>query len=261
MKLEDLSFEKGEGEKHRALQAWMEKRAGAGWHHEPLKAGGNFLTERWCGPRVDPGRCESGAVVTSEERGTEWMSLEALHYELPKAFGRVVNLGHFPAAGELALRFYLSEGGKTIVGEGMDATFLRLDKDKVAEQVSVGQRTGLKIIDSELFAESSEPWRATLKAMAASPESLKAHALKMLDALAQRVDGALAKGEVLGFDEGAYKGGGVPPMKTPRPLSAAEKEREAKAAKAEIARRKAFVEKHAAAMHALLKAHVPVELL
>jgi hypothetical protein len=262
MKLEDLSFEdQADGARHRALRAWMEKRAAAGWSHQPLKAGGNFLTERWCGPKVEAGRCQSGSVVTSEERGTAWMSLETLHYELPKAFGRVVNLGHFPTEGDLALRFYLSEGGKTIVGAGLEATFLRLEKDRVAEQVSVGQRTALRILDSELSVEAKQPWRATLEAMAASPKSLESHAGKMLDALAARVGEALAKGEVQGFDEGEYKGGGVPPRKTPRPLTAAEREREARAAAAEIARRRAFVAKHSAQMHALLKAHVPVELL
>ncbi|HEY3445960.1 MAG TPA: hypothetical protein VGK67_06315 [Myxococcales bacterium] len=263
LKTEDLSFEsKAEGERYRALRAWMEKRAAAGWKHEALKAGGNFLTERWCGPKVSADRCASGSVVTSEERGAEWMTLDALHYELPKAFGLVVNLGRFPEKGDLAMRFYLSEGGKTIVGEGMDATFLLLGKDgKVAEQVSVGERAGLRILESELSVSAPDPWRATLKKMAASPKSLETLATKALDALQARVDEAFAKGEVQGFDEGEYKGDGVPPMKTPRPLTAAEKEREAKAAKTEIARRKAFVAKHAKAMHALLVANVPVDLL
>jgi len=263
-RLQDLQFEtKAEGERHRALRAWMEKRAaGAGWKHVPLQVSGNFLAERWCGPKVAQDRCASGSVATSEERGAQWMSLEALHYELPKAFGLVVQVGHIPEKGELAMRFYLSEGGRTVVGEGMEATFLALGEGgKVAESVSVGQRASLRILDAELSVSSPDPWRATLKAMAASPQSLQALATRMLDALQARVDEALAKGEVQGFDEGPYEGHGVPPAKTPRPLTAAEKEREAKAAKAEIARRKALVAKHAKAMHALLEQQVPVGLL
>ncbi|MGC4122182.1 MAG: hypothetical protein QM765_47900 [Myxococcales bacterium] len=262
LKTSNLQFEtKAEGERHQALRAWMEKKAAGGWKHQPLQVAGNFLTERWCGPKVATDVCAAGSVVTNEQRGTEWMTLEALHYELPKAFGLVVNLGHFPEKGDLAVRFYVAEGGKSIVGEAMGATFLVLGKDgKVSEQVTVGERASFQILDTELSASSPDPWRATLKKMAASPKSLETLATQMLDALQARVDEALAKGEVLGFDEGEYKGDGVPPMKTPRPLTAAEKEREAKAAKAEIARRKAFVAKHAKAMHALLVDKVPVDL-
>lgn len=262
MKSEDLKFEtKAEGERHQALRAWMEKKA-KGWKHKPLAAGGNFLSERWCGPKVPLDRCDSGSVVTGEERGTEWMTLEALHYELPKAFGLVVSLGAFPEKGDLALRFYVSEGGKTIVGEAMDATFLALGKDgKVAETATVGGRASVEIVGSAVSVFSPDPWRTTLKKLAESPKSLEAVATKLFDALQVRVDEALAKGEVQGFDEGKYEGNGIPPTKTPRPLTAAEKEREARAAKAEIARRKAFVERHAKAMHALLVEKVPVELL
>lgn len=260
LRLEDLVFEKGEGERHRALRAWMVEHA-QGWRHVPLHVGGNFITERWCAPAVPESRCASGSVVTSEERGAAWMTLETLHYDLPKAFGSVVSIGRFPEKGDLGLRFYRSIGGKTIVGEGLEATFLLLGAEKVEEAVSIGARQGLTVVTTDVAVDAPGGFADVLKRMAASPESLKAHARSMLDALGQRVEDALAKGEVMGFDEGEYKGGGIPPRRTPRPLTAAEITREREAAKKEIARRRTFVERHAAAMQALLVGSVPTDRL
>jgi len=263
MNLDDLSFEsKHESERYRALRAWMQKHS-PGWQHVPLeRRGGNFLTERWCGPMVAPDLCARGAVVTSEKRGTAFRSLELLHHQMPKVFGLVVDLGRFPETGEVALRFRVSEGGKTIVNDQMEATFLFFGEDnRLRERVSIGQTMKLRVVDTSLSVVSPDPWRETLKKMAASPQSFQAVATKQLDALQARLDEALAKGEIMGFDQGPYMGGGIPPERTERPLTTEERQAEARAAKAEIDRQKAILVKHAAAMHALLVAEVPVELL
>jgi len=261
LKRESLVFEKSEGERHRALQAWMSKRA-AGWHHVPLAVGGNFVRESWCAPTVKPEFCENGSVVTREERGTAWMTLETLHYpkDWPKVFGLVVSIGTFPAKGDLAIRFHLAEDGRSIVGEGMEATFLEIGPSGVSQAVSLGARTGLKALDTDLFVEAPGGDGQALQRLAASPESLRTSSLALLDALAARVNEAFAKGEVLGWDEGEYEGNGIPPTRTPRPLTPAEAQREKKAAHEEIARRKAMIERHFAGMHALLVAEVPVTL-
>lgn len=261
-KLEELVFAKMEGERFKALHDWMEKR-GAGWRHAPLSMGGNFVKERWCPPSVPQEQCLSGSVVTRESRGTAWMSLETLHYpqEWPKVFGLLVSIAHYPEKGELGLRFHLAEDGRTVVGSGMEATFLVMGPEKIGEGVSIGARMGLKIVETDVSVEAPGGWRSLLEKMAASPESLKTAGLSLLDALEKRAEQALAKGEVQGFDEGKYKGGGVPPMKTYRPLKPEELERESKAVHEEIARRKALIEGHHAAMHQLLRAHVPLALL
>lgn len=261
-KLDGLVFAPGAGERHRALRAWLEARA-AGWRHVPLAVHGNFVTERWCAPSVPAARCQSGAVVTEEGRGTAFAALETLHYpqEWPRVFGLVLSIVRIPEQGELGLRFHLSEDGRTVVGPGMEASFLRLEGERVAERLSLGARAGLRLVETELQVETPGGWRQALKRMAASPESLEEFALFALQALERRVHEALRAGEVQGYDEGEYLGGGVPPERTWRPLTTAEAERERAAALAELARRRAFVQKHARAMHALLRAHVPVEIL
>jgi hypothetical protein len=95
------------------------------------------------------------------------------------------------------------------------ATFLALAGRQGRESDSVGQRASLRILDAELSLSSPDPWRATLKAMAASPQS----AAGAGDPDARRPAGprgrALAQGEVQGFDEGPYEGHGVAAREDP----------------------------------------------
>jgi len=255
-KTEALSFEsETQASRHRALRTWILDRASQ-WNHEPRGVHGNFLTERWC---ISPDGGVCSAVMRSQKRGTTWVSLELLHHKLPQVFGLLLDIAQFPKTGDLALRFAFSEGGKTITNDRMDATFMLLNKDRVDESVQIGQTIGLRIIDTDVSVTSPTPWRETLRKMTSSPKSLEEFATQMLNALQSSVDEKLNKGEIMGFDVGPYKGGGIPPERTARPLTAAEKEREAKAAKTEIDRRKAFVAKYAAAMHAILVAEVPLD--
>ena len=67
--------------RHAALRKWMEAHS-KGFRHQPLRAAGNFLTERWCSPAVAAAACEGGAVVSATARGAADRTLEALRYQL-----------------------------------------------------------------------------------------------------------------------------------------------------------------------------------
>jgi hypothetical protein len=258
LRLETLVFEKSAGERHRAIRAWMQSRA-QGWRHLPLQLGGNFLSERWCAPGTAERRCTGGAPV----RGDASMSLETLTYEqeFPKVFGSIVSIRSFPMKSDLALQFYLAIDGRRIAGDSMTADFFVQADDREPDRYTLGAQMHLSLMGTALSVDAPGGWRGALAAMKASPASLRRFAGEMLAALDKRVTDALARGEVSGFDEGASPGRGIPPQRLSRPLKPDELAQLKAAAKQEIARRRAFFEQRAEALHALLIAAVPVDLL
>lgn len=266
-KLDQLRFaDVREGRRHRALREWLATRS-HNWRHKPLEIIGNFIEERWCGPTVSEPACEGGAVVNETARGTAWRTISTLHYsqDWPAVFGLHLSLGDVPqrGAGDLGVRFFLAENGAGIIGTGMSVSFVLLGADeKVPEVLTLGATQAYQSSTmNELQVEAPGSWQEELRRLTASPASLRETALVRLAALEARVKKAFAVGEIQGYDEGPYKGDGIPPLRLPRPLRPDERAAEEKRAAIELGRRRAFVEKHFAAMHARLSQVVPLDIL
>jgi hypothetical protein len=262
IRFEDLRFTvQAERELHVALRRWIEDHS-RGYRHVPLRQGGNFLSESWC--RAGAGdQASSGCNVdNSQVRGTSWRRIEALHYTLPDAFGLVLDLVDLPATGPVGVHFSIARNGASIVGEGMTVSFLLMGEKDVVDEIHAGATMGIDFPDHQSASvEAPGGWQAELGRLAESPERLRETLRERLVALEKRTLDAIEQGTIQGFVEGPYLGGGIPPVRTRRPLSVAEKAAETRRVQEEIGRRRAFVDRHFGQMHAGLLATVPVSIL
>lgn len=249
-------------ERHAALRAWIEAHSD-GFRRVPLRRLGNFLNERWCGPGANQAACDGGSLVGSTTAGDAWRQLETLFYpsDPDLTFGLGVAIGRNPAGAGVGVQLSAWSGGASIVGDHLTVRLLAFDDAGKSEAVELGDRIGLTVVDTPLEVRAPGGGPAELARLAASPASLLATAKERFAALGAEAEAAIADGRVQGFDEGRYEGGGLPPERTPRPLTNQEKVREVAAVRSEVARRVALVERHAEAFHRALVAELPIELL
>ena len=249
---------------HAALQRWMVAHS-PGFRHVPERERGNFVGESWCSPSVSEGACTGGAVVYETAPGTAWRQLDALRYPSreKELFGVVASIGEFPAASDLGVSLFLSQNGASIVGEGFSISFASRKGSGGVEELQAGGRYAVALLDrQEVSLPAPGGWREELRRLSASPESLRETLSARLDSLERLALSALSDGTIQGFDEGPYRGGGIPPLRTRRALRDDERAREAAALRVEIGRRRDFARAHGPRLHALLVGSLPVpELL
>lgn len=249
-------------ERHAALRAWIEAHSD-GFRRVPLRRLGNFLNERWCGPEANQAACDGGSLVGSTTPGDAWRQLETLFYPADPdlTFGLGVAIGRNPPGPGAGVQLSAWSGGASIVGDHLTVRLLAFDDAGKSEAVELGDRIGLTVVDTPLSVRAPGGGPGELARLAASPASLLATAKERLAALQAEAEAAIADGRVQGFDEGLYEGRGLPPERTPRPLTNQEKVREVAGVRTEIAARVALVERNAEAFHRALVAELPVELL
>lgn len=252
----------GERARHAALREWIVARS-AGFHHRPLRTAGNFLGEMWCGPEVPVAACEGGAVVGSVEPGHAWRSLETLFYpDAPRdVFGVCFGAGANPRGPGVAVHVSWDEGGRTVVGDSFALTFVAFAQDGSASTFHLGAEVACDVHQATVSVRPPGGWREEVRRLAASPDAFAATARERHAELRARIEQALSSGEVLGWTEGPYAGGGVPPERTPRPLTDEERTAMRARAMAELDRRVALIDAHGPAFHAALVRDVPVEVL
>lgn len=248
--------------RHAALLRWIEANTD-GWAGLPPRRVGNFITERWTTRGVSPAARDGGAVIGSTAPGDGWRQLETLFYpsEPDTTFGLGVAIGQNPKGAGAGVHFSSWTGGATIVGDHVSIRLLAFDGQGKSDAVDLGDRVGLRCVDTPVEVTAPGGGLAELARLAASPASLLATAKERFAALRAEAEAALADGRVKGFDEGRYEGRGIPPERTPRPLTDAEEAAELAKVRAEVARRVAVVEAHAEAFHRALVATLPLELL
>ena len=182
-----------------------------GWKALPFRRLGNFVEARWCSPAVRPPACEGGAVVNDREPGTAWRQLATLAYDAqwPRTFGVVYNAGEVPLEEGWGATAWLGVNGKSVVGDGFGFAIMRVEGGRVRRAISGG---GWAIdVGARHFALSVPDPRAEALAMVQSPENFGATASMRFNALLAQVRVANAEAKLTVWQEGPYKGGGIPP--------------------------------------------------
>lgn len=246
------------------------RAATVGWREVPWERAGNEVTERWCGPAVSAAACQGGSVVNDEKRGDAWRSLTTLHYppRWPEVFGVVVNAGSYPVGSPWGVRAAVSLRGGTISGTSFSGAFVQFDGEKVADRIPFGEwsyrvtdTTFTVAIPAASTPGGDDPAAAAVAAeierLVASPDSLRETMLARLAALDTEVHRGIAAHEAERLANGTYTGGGVPPVRTPTPLTPEEEAAAAAQATTDIARWQAVVTAQAPALHTLLSACLP----
>ncbi|MEZ4475034.1 MAG: hypothetical protein R3F60_30430 [bacterium] len=248
----------------RALEAGLESLDGGFAHGTPWTQVGNFYQRRWCrgaGARDD---CQI-ASGTADLRDQHAVELYTLFYDQdwPRTFGIGLNALRVPAGPGLGVSVWLSEGGQRIVGTGSGVTLRWYPAPTGAAdvEVSVGSEASYRIGETTLRVAAAGTPLAVLRRLMVSPAALRDEGRTQLAALAAEVDRALKAGEVQRCEYGPYHGDGIPPVCTPRPLTAAEQEAERATFKAWLAARLALLEARAEDAWKLAMMTVPVGAL
>ena len=228
----------------------------SGWKHYPLRVGGNFLTERWMKGE--------GQVLNQhfmETAGSAWYQVEALHYDLPDAFGCLLSAGRNPDQDGLGVRFWYASGGQRIVGEGADLDFSVWRNGKVVAKLPV-LRTPIDLPEPyEVEGDvPNQGWRANLAALT-DPESFQASTVVRYDGALAGFGKSLAEGRVKKRVYGEYHGDGIPPESHLEPITADEAEMLRRHAESEVAGWKSGLAKHGPEMYQALHDLVPLQAL
>ena len=216
------------GERFRALEACLRQvTVGADWRTHGYERLGNALEARWCrgaGARPD---CQISSG-NENRRDQQALQLETFFYadDYPQVFGLHFSGLWVPEREGWGVSFYLSEGGKSITGEGTGLIFdqYRAGTEQPVAEVDALGGLSYRLFETELVVTdpSAASPRAELAQALASPEALRDHALALYRALQQKVETALRNGEVVACNYGETPKNGIPPQCTPRPLTSAE---------------------------------------
>lgn len=246
------------GDDTRHLQALLAFVPGktAGWKHYPLRMGGNFLTERWM-------KGEGDVLNSSfmQSPGSSWYEVEALHYNLPDAFGCLVSAGQNPASDGLGIHFWYASGGQSIVGEGADLDFTVWQDGKTTARLPV-LRVPVDLpepfeVEGPLLKED---WRANL-AVLSDQEHFLTSTRQRYSSTVVAFHQALAQGLVRKRVYGEYKGGGIPPESELVALSPKEAEELKRYVDAKAAEWQKGLQKHGPEMFKLFYSLVPLSNL
>jgi hypothetical protein len=216
------------GERFRALEACLREVAvGAGWRTRSYQTLGNSIQARWCRGADARSDCQL-ASGNENRRDQQALQLETFFYadEYPQVFGLHFSGLWVPEREGWGVSFYLSEGGKSIMGEGTGLIFrqYRAGEEQPVAEVSTLGGLSYRLFQTELVVTdpSAASPRAELAQALASPEALRDQALALYRALQEKVATALRNGEVVACDYDETQNNGIPPQCTPRPLTAAE---------------------------------------
>jgi hypothetical protein len=235
----------------RVRECFAARPAGAGWRHYPLRRIGNFVQEDWCTGDHSQG-CAGGSF--SGERGDEWYGVYTLHYDQdwPEVFGLGVSAGRQPRTGEWGVSFSYTANGDRIINSTFGVSFHRFEGEKIAQNVHIGYAYVYKVAETQIQVDAPGTQDEELARLIASPESFKATATGRIDALLvevlRQIDAQLPTKCVYG----PYAGDGIPPICTPTPLTAEERDAARATARAELGARRDAITRHAAEFHKML---------
>lgn len=253
---DQLRFAEGADTRHlKALLRAMPERT-RGWSHYPLRSGGNFLTERWM---KGDGEVLNESYMTSA--GNAWYQVEALHYDLPEAFGCLLSAGHHPARDGIGVRFWYCSGGQSIVGEGADLDFAVWKEGKMVGEVPV-LRVPVRLPEPfELEGSvSGDDWRASL-ALLPDLATFQASIADRYQRTLTGFAGALKEGRVQKRIYEEYRGGGIPPESHLVAITPAEAEELSRHVESQVAGWREMLRAHGAEMHRALLEVVPLSAL
>ncbi len=235
-------------------------RYGEDWTAYPRRRFGNFVNIEWCRGEGSHINCAGGN--TRKVPGAGWTSLEVLHHERswPQVFGLSFTLGEIPKQEGIAVAFSWTQGGQSIIGDHISATFQEVQEGRIHSKLSLGMAQGFILGETQIESPTKGTAAQLYKRLIASPESLRAEATTQLDGLQEAVERALASDTPRKCVYGEYQGGGISPKCVKKvPLDASEKA-EARALLEQIlAPQRNLITEHADAMHARLVALLPAK--
>lgn len=236
-----------------AIQKAIPARVKApGWRHQPLRVGGNFISECWL---RGSGRVLNNSFM--ESAGHAWIRLETLHYKLPDAFGVLCSVGHNPESDGIGVQFAYSHGGDRIVGSSADLDFSVWRQGKRIQQAPV-LRFALNLPSEYFIPPHCLPDRSLqrLKKIQ-SAQSLRQQALEGYAEIVPAFRQALAEKKIKRKEYGEYKGGGIPPEERHVDLSAEEEKRLMQTVEAQVGQWRALMESHYKPFYRAFEEFVP----
>lgn len=250
-----------EGARYQAVRAAIVADA-KGWTALPLARGGAFVRERWCAPDSAADACARGQLRQTLPWGAQWaiLSTHAYGNRYPQVFGLGLERGAL--LGDWGLVLTVSRGGRDVTGDHVQLQFVQPEVDHGVVRLALGDEETWPVVDQTFrVSAGAEAVVGLLGALRASPDSFRDAALGRIDALATEVRRGIAAHEAYRcvYDK-RPAGTSTPPPCTPVPLSADDEQAALAAAERVFAERRALVETHAAALHALVVALVPAAL-
>ena len=219
------------------------------------------MKEDWCtGPNSARG-CAGGNFRRTA--GAQWAVLNTLHFngQWPQVFGLGVNTGKIPKEDGWGAQFYLSANGKSITGDSVSVSFLKMAAGKVDVQVHLGGQYTYEIHESRFQQSAPGSEMEVLRLLRSSPDALQNEAIAHLDALESKVLGDLDGGKVKKCVYGEYEGGGVPPECIPTPLSEDETSQARHQTKTHFEAQRTLIKEHRVLFHSLLNELAPPNCL
>lgn len=198
------------------------------WRSVGYRVIGNFYEKRWCkgaGTRED---CQITSS-TAERKDQDIITLNTLFYtvggELPEVFGLGFRVHKIPENAGWGISFSFDENGKTIEGEQFSMIFpyFNSSSEEPQKTVILGSHFGYPVYEKSVGYGSEIPLREDLAKYLSSAESMRDHGLEQLEAHSKRVYDYINSGEAVRCEYGPYKGGGIPPKCTERPLTEGER--------------------------------------
>jgi hypothetical protein len=240
----------------RALLKAVFAKTAHGWKHHPLRVGGNFLSERWMKGQGD---VLNGHFM--DAAGSAWYQIQALHYDLPDAFGCLLSVGENPLWDGIGLRFWYCSGGKTIVGDGADLGFTIWSQGRAVAKLPLLRVPVLLPEPYEVEeAPATRNWKADLPSLAQA-QSFRSAAAQRYDKALAEFRQALTEGRVKKRVYGQYHNDGIPPDSHLDPITAGESEQLSTGAEGQIARQKTLLAQHGQEMFDTFHQVVPLKAL
>jgi hypothetical protein len=257
------------GEHFRALAACLQAVTAEGWRATGYQLIGNFHRAGWCrgaGARDD---CQIAAGV-SNNRDQHVLYLETYFYpsKYPEVFGLGTGSLLVPTEDGWGAAFSFSEGGGGLSGEGVSLGFVRHEagaREPVAAISIIGpfsyksfqtDLVELGIYAPEILELSN---REKLSLALSSPEAMRNMGLQYQQSLAVEVEASLRSADFLACDRAEYKGDGIQPACTPRPLTDGERSGELTRAANYFSNQEAWLREHYLEMYAVLFESFPFE--
>ncbi|MCX5797577.1 MAG: hypothetical protein NTY77_18970 [Elusimicrobia bacterium] len=208
----------------RRVDAAVRGFAAAGWRHHPYARSGAFYKASWCAGQGARDDCQI-TEAAGDARDQHAIALYTLCYgdSFPKTFGFGVQSRWVPPKAGWGVEFYLSLGGRNVVGEGFVLDLRSYtERWKVpAAVVRLGSVISYRIFETELSRSAQEPPLEDFRLYAASAQALRDRGLAAIAELERKAAHALAAGEARACDYGPHPAG-IPPLCQPRPLTAVE---------------------------------------
>lgn len=233
--INELGFEDPATEaRFKSLNQCINNLTDESWKTTSYQYIGNFYESRWCtgdGARDD---CQI-TLPSQDERNQHVIGLYTLHY--PNAptdmFGLGLQTLWVPDSTGWSASFFLSEKGKTIIGEGWVLYFRHYTTTSGPPEASVtlGNDYTYNIGQTNIDISTTAPLRKDLAIYLESPESMRDRGVEQLRTLQDKVITSLEAHEITACNYGEYQGSGIPPICTPRPMTLEQETTEIKRAR------------------------------